>query len=110
MRDDAYRKTHVYVDELTPAFFAEWNLLELMPRTENVHPKLAEGAIYMASLNPKEPACFVLLGIVCLQGHGYDRDLNLAAAAFAKAIRLGSPQRDVLAKRIQMIRRHIGGG
>ena len=110
-RDANYQKTHVYVDEFTPAFFAEWNLLMLMEtRDIKSHPKLKEGVIYMATLNPKQPACFVMLGIVSLQGHGYDRNLNLAIAAFTKAIQLGSPQREVLTDRIAIIRRHIGGG
>ena len=35
----------------------------------------------MASLNPKEPACFQMLGVLCLK----NRDFNLAATAFEKA-------------------------
>jgi tetratricopeptide (TPR) repeat protein len=129
VRDEAYRKTHVYIDEFTPAFFHAWDpqgLFEEWPANDATaapdrpayrlkwdlasDPKLREGAIYMASLNPKEPACFVALGIVCLQvpSYSYDRDLNLAAAAFEKAIDLGSPQRDVLSDRIKLIRNHVG--
>ena len=111
-RDEVYRKNHVYVDEFTPAFFSEWNSLELMPSVRNLknHPKLREGVIYMATLNPKEPACFVMAGIVALHSPDspYARDLNLAAAAFEKAIKLGSLQRDVLAERVKLIRSHIG--
>src|SRR5437773_1187611 len=50
--------------------------------------KLDDGVIYMATLNPKEPACWVMLGIVAT-ARG---DVNLAKAAFEKAIQLGSPQ------------------
>lgn len=42
----------------------------------------------MASMNPKEPACFVMLGVASIK----ERNYNLAVAAFKKAIKLGSPQ------------------
>jgi len=67
------------------------------------HPNLEEGVIYLASLNPREPACFVMLGVKSLHNH----DLNLAAKAFERAIRLGSPQRDLLESHIRAIRSHI---
>ena len=65
-------------------------------------PKFAEGVIYMASLNREEPACWVMLGIASM----HNSDLNLGAAAFQRAIDLGSPQAPVLKEHIQAIRRH----
>ena len=109
-RDESYQKTHVYVDEFTPALFGPWDELGLMPRVRNLkdHSRLREGVIYMATLNAKQPACFVMLGLVAMNADGYARDLNLAAAAFEKAIKLGSPQRDILTERIRLMRRHTG--
>ena len=120
-RDRAYRKKHVYVEEWTASFFGEtgvymspeppaksevnknnlpsyllkWNLAE--------DPKFDEGVLYMASLNPKEPACFTMLAIACIKNHDY----NLAAAALDKAIALGSPQSDHLTKKSKEIRDYI---
>lgn len=67
------------------------------------HSKLEEGVIYMATLNPKEPACLVMLGMRALQ----ERDLNLAMHAFQRAIDLGSPQRTLLAAHIDSLQDHI---
>lgn len=50
------------------------------------------GIIYMAQMNPKEPACWEMLGIAAEK----KRDYNLAAAAYEKAIALGSPKSDML--------------
>ena len=47
---------------------SEWNLAE--------DAKLTEGLSYMASLNPREPAVFAMLGVLSWRNH----DLNLAAA------------------------------
>jgi hypothetical protein len=126
--DEKYRTEHVYVDEFTDVFIsAEWDTLGLMPPHYSLPPSgetnltaayrekwdlaqdtnLAAGVIYMASLNPREPACFVMLGIVCMAAEGYDRNLNLAIAAFRRAIELGSPQRSVLEKRIARIEEHL---
>jgi tetratricopeptide (TPR) repeat protein len=63
-------------------------------------PKLLEGVIYMATLNPKEPACFQMLGILCLK----KADRNMAAAAYEKAIALGSPQAAFLGARLKGLR------
>lgn len=81
--------------DVSPQYRTKWNLAS--------DPKLEEGVIYMATLNPKQPACFVMLGMLC----HYKRDLNLAAAAFERAIELGSPQTDLLKTRVAEIREHI---
>jgi tetratricopeptide (TPR) repeat protein len=76
-----------------PEFRFQWGLVQ--------DPKFEQGVLYMASLNPKEPACFVMLGIMCLAEKS---DYNLAAASFQKAIDLGSLQKQVLQERILVIR------
>jgi tetratricopeptide (TPR) repeat protein len=53
---------------------------------------LERGVIYMATLNQKQPACWVMLGLLA-SSH---RDFQLAKTAFQKAIDLGSPQTLVL--------------
>jgi tetratricopeptide (TPR) repeat protein len=78
-----------------PAYRARWNLAE--------DPKFKEGILYLASLNPKEPACFVMLGVASW----HQQDLNLAAAAFEKAIELHSPQSEILKRKVEGIRAHI---
>lgn len=78
-----------------PPYRTNWNLAK--------DPKLDDGVIYMASLNPKEPACFVMLGVVSWK----HRDLNLAVKAFEKAIALGSPQKTILETKMESIREHI---
>jgi hypothetical protein len=81
-----------------PAYRQEWNL--------GHDAKLQEGIIYMASLNTKEPACFVMLGVV-----SWSRgDLNLAAAAFDKAIRLGSSQSEFLKLKLTGLQDYIQKG
>jgi|SRR5882672_250879 len=87
---------HALANLDTPPTYGErWDL--------GTDPKLEEGVIYMASLNPREPACFVMLGIKSLR----NRDLNLAIKAYERAIQLGSPQRDLLQSRIDSLRAHI---
>ena len=78
-----------------PSYRAKWNLAG--------DPKFNDGVIYLASLNPKQPACFVMLGIASWK----NLDLNLAAAAFEKAIKLGSSQSEILKRRTKEIRKHI---
>ncbi len=82
------------LDEM-PAYRNKWNLAN--------DTNLLDGVIYMASLNPKEPACFVILGVVSWK----HRDLNLAVKAFEKAVALGSPQKAMLEAKVQSIRGHI---
>ena len=131
MRDAKYQKEHVYVDEFSDVLLQqEWNDLGLMrpvwdndtltsDSLTNDYPNyrlkwnlasntnLDAGVIYMASLNPHEPACFVMLGAGSLNRTGMKRDLHLAAASFQRAINLGSPQAAVLNKRINSIKNHI---
>ncbi len=64
---------------------------------------LTEGVIYMAQMNPKEPACFEMLGIVACQRHDY----NLAVVAFEKAVTLGSLKSELLSNYIANLRYFI---
>lgn len=131
--DAAWQRRHVYVDEWTLAFnqrgatwfgpiqgrlakgdtaypYSETEALEHdEPPAYRFHWDLAsdshlqKGILYMATLNPQEPACFVVLGLESL----HRRDLNLAAKAFERAIRLGSPQAPELQKKVDGIYDHI---
>jgi len=92
-REDALRA--ITALDPKPSYREKWNLAN--------DPKFEEGIIYLASLNPKQPACFVMVGIASWK----NLDLNLAAAAFEKAIKLGSPQSEILKRRIKEIRDHI---
>src|SRR4051812_48098068 len=56
------------------------------------------GVMYMARFTPREPACFVMLGVACLAQQ--NRELHLAIAAFEKATKLGSLQKPILQERI----------
>lgn len=78
-----------------PAYRKKWNLV--------TDTNLENGVIYMATLNPKEPACFVMLGIVSWK----HRDLNLAMSAFERAIKLGSPQTEILQAKRDAILKHV---
>lgn len=112
IRNDDYRLHHLYVDEFStsfakyvameaiqmdkpskdwPQYRQRWNLL--------MDEKLEPGVIYMATLNPKEPACWVMLGMVA----EWDKNFHLANTAYAKAIELGSPQSSALKERIKKI-------
>jgi hypothetical protein len=57
----------------------------------------------MAELNRFEPAAMTMLGVICLK----QRDLNLAAAAFSRAVELDSAQAPLLESRIASIHDHI---
>jgi len=61
------------------------------------------GVIYMAQMNPKEPACQVMLGIAA----GMKRDYHLEITAFERAIALGSPQADLLKEKCNDLREFI---
>jgi len=127
-RDAEYQRTHLYVDEWSEAFFRvgvhvvrlqgyDTGLLE--DGADNDHPayrqqwnlagalNFQEGIIYMATLNPREPACFVMLGVAAQRREV--QDLNLAAAAYKKAIALGSPQTEYLNNVVAAIEHHIAG-
>jgi TPR repeat protein len=83
------------LEDSPPPYRYRWDLAS--------DPKFEEGIRYMASLNRTQPACFTMLGVACLK----KRDLNLAAAAFQRAIDLGSPQAELLQQRISSIHEHI---
>lgn len=83
------------VFDSVPAYRSRWNLAK--------EPNLEEGLIYMASLNPEQPACFVMLGVKSLR----NGDLNLARKSFERAQKLGSLQNDLLQERIDSIQEHI---
>jgi hypothetical protein len=78
------RRLRGCVLDARPEYRARWDLAE--------DPKLEEGAAYMATLNPREPACFVIAGLVALRKN----DHHLAIAAFRRAIALRTTQRDLL--------------
>lgn len=82
------------IDE-PPKYRSKWDLAS--------DTNLVAGVIYMAQMNPKEPACFAMLGVVAWE----KRDVNLAVAAFEKAISLGSPQRMLLQTKINRLRHYI---
>ncbi|HXU79790.1 MAG TPA: tetratricopeptide repeat protein [Polyangia bacterium] len=83
------------VKDPPPGYRAKWDLA--------ADPKLDEGILYMASLNRDQPAAVVMLGIACLR----QRDLNLAAAAFRRALALGSPQASQLRHLVESLDGHI---
>lgn len=125
VRDSEFQKTNVYVHEwsslfmeepITPFTFRHAPILPAAVSGETNRPaylekwdlasdtKFEEGVRYMASLNPREPACFVMLGIACL----YKRNYNLGGLAFEHAIKLGSPQAAQLKLWVGSIERHVG--
>ena len=125
IRDPEYQREHVYVDEWSKDYmsdmgFAMLGRMELLEASSTkdpgyilpgyrakwdlaADPNFEKGVIYMASLNPREPACHVMLGIASLKAHDY----NLAATAFAKAVALGSPQSDMLKRETNRLREFI---
>jgi tetratricopeptide (TPR) repeat protein len=61
------------------------------------------GVIYMAQMNPKEPACFTMLGMAAWKR----RDYHLAATAFENAIALNSLQSELLKRRVAELNEYI---
>jgi tetratricopeptide (TPR) repeat protein len=61
------------------------------------------GVIYMAQMNPREPACWTMLGMAAWKRMDY----HLAVAAFEEAISLGPPQSELLRKRTIEIQEFI---
>ena len=57
----------------------------------------------MAQMNPKEPACQVMLGIAAWKSENY----HLAITAFENAITLKSPQADLLNQKINVLQEFI---
>lgn len=78
-----------------PAYRVKWNLLN--------DTNFEAGVIYMAQMNPKEPACFTMLGIAAWA----KRDYHLTVTAFEKAIALGSPQSELLKTRTDSLNEYI---
>lgn len=78
-----------------PPYRAKWNLA--------ADANFEAGVIYMAQMNPKEPACATMLGLAAWS----KRDYHLAVAAFEKSIVLGSPQADLLKKRTDSLKEYI---
>lgn len=78
-----------------PAYRYKWNLA--------ADTNFTRGVMYMAELNPDQPAAMVMAGIVAAQQGAY----NLAVAAFERAIVLGSPQSDVLQAHIIELKDYI---
>ena len=78
-----------------PAYRAKWNL--------GTDTNFENGVIYMAQMNPREPACLTMLGVAAWA----KRDYHLAVSAFEKAIAADSPQTELLNKRIEGLRHHI---
>lgn len=115
-RDAEFQKEHVYLEAWTHSL-AEgasdaFSYPHLSQDSTNAFDEqfsratnLLEGVMYMATLNQQQPACWVMLGLVCVR-HG-QADLNLGKGAFERAIRLGSPQRAILEARIAAIDKHI---
>jgi Flp pilus assembly protein TadD len=78
-----------------PAYRSHWNLA--------VETNLEQGVIYMAQMNPREPACYSMLGIAALR----KRDYHLAKAAFERAVAFRSPQTELLNWRINELKNYI---
>ena len=78
-----------------PPYRKNWNLAE--------NTNFEAGVIYMAQMNPKEPAAMEMLGVAAWR----KRDYNLAASAFEKAIALESPQADILRVKIAGLKYYI---
>jgi hypothetical protein len=79
-----------------PAYRRNWNLVE--------NTNFEAGIIYMAQMNPKEPAAFEMLGIAAWQNSNY----HLAASAFEKAIGLSSLKSDLLRVKIIGLKQYMG--
>ena len=78
-----------------PAYRYKWDL--------TTDTNLIRGVLYMAELNPNQPAAIVMAGVIAAREGSY----NLAVAAFQRAINLGSPQADLLQWHITALEKHI---
>ncbi len=92
----ALPKTHDHESELTEILRTLSVMDSPLPYRTNwnlaTDTNLVAGVIYMAQMNPKEPACITMLGMVAWK----QGDYHLATNAFQKAINLGSPQAEIL--------------
>jgi tetratricopeptide (TPR) repeat protein len=78
-----------------PAYRSKWDL--------SADTNLVRGVMYMAELNPDEPAAMVMAGAIATG----ERSYNLAVAAYQRAIDLGSPQAELLQWHIAALHEHI---
>jgi hypothetical protein len=78
-----------------PPYRFQWNLA--------ADTNFEAGVIYMAQMNPKEPACFEMLGIAA----GRCRDFNLEADAYQRAIQLGSLKTENLKQKVDELHNYI---
>ena len=86
-------KSEAYVP---PPYRFHWDLA--------ADPHFEAGVIYMAQMNPREPACVTMLGVAALS----KRDYNLASLAYKKAVLLGSPLSPILQTKITELDKYIG--
>jgi len=87
--------TEVSTLDPKPDYRAKWDLAE--------DTNFEAGVIYMAQMNPKEPACVTMLGVAAWK----KRDYNLAVKAFERAIALNSPQAELLRVKIEGLNTYI---
>jgi len=85
----------VAAKDAPPAYRTNWNLM--------TDTNFEAGVIYMAQMNPKEPASYAMLGIAAWK----KRDYHLAATAFEKAAAFGGPQTEILKERATDLRKFI---
>jgi hypothetical protein len=78
-----------------PSYRFKWNLA--------ADTNLLRGVMYMAELNPDQPAAMVAAGVLATRERAY----HLSVAAFERAIALGSPQKDLLSAHIASLEKYI---
>jgi hypothetical protein len=78
-----------------PPYRFKWNLA--------ADPRFAEGVLYMAKLNPREPAAMIMAGIAVLQR----REYHLAIGAFERAVKHGAPQGAILQAHMSALEQYI---
>jgi hypothetical protein len=78
-----------------PAYRFKWDLAS--------DTNFIRGVMYMAELNPDEPAAMVMAGFVATR----ERSYNLAIAAYQRAIELGSPQPELLKWHIEALEEYV---
>ena len=94
-RETLYLLGHIAAADAKPGYRAKWNLAN--------DTNFVVGIIYMAQMNPKEPACFEMLGLAAWKQRNY----HLAVSAFEKALALGSPKTYLLNLKIPAINNYI---
>jgi tetratricopeptide (TPR) repeat protein len=81
--------------DIPPSYRFKWNLA--------TDTNLVRGVMYMAELNPDQPAAMVGAGIIATRQKAY----HLAVAAYQRAIALGSPQADLLKFHMENLESYI---